>query len=239
MDRSRFIYSQNSLLVFLAASVLIHTAIFAGVRINLEQPVNPRAERYTVSLRLAPPAPPIPVPVPEAAAEVAPAPAAEPVIAPAPAPAAISAGEPADAPATEPAAAESQAEPPPVILGSFGAVSLGAAAAEESSVPAVNGYGSAGNAEFVSYDSLAVPGVRVPKPNYPDLARRWGHEGTVVLELIIAEDGTVKDSRILKSSGYDELDDAAVKVVLKRWRFEKQEREVRTRKEFEFRLNRE
>lgn len=58
-----------------------------------------------------------------------------------------------------------------------------------------------------------------PPPVYPRVARRRGHQGTVFLEVLVARNGNVKDLRLLESSGYAALDDAALASV-KGWIFE-------------------
>jgi protein TonB len=47
------------------------------------------------------------------------------------------------------------------------------------------------------------------KPQYPRNAQRNEQEGTVVLQFLIGVDGHVADSRLEKSSGFRELDNAA------------------------------
>lgn len=56
-------------------------------------------------------------------------------------------------------------------------------------------------------------------PPYPLLDRRLGHEGTVMLKLVIAPDGAVVDAQVAKSSGYPGLDEAAVSWVVAHWRY--------------------
>jgi protein TonB len=56
-------------------------------------------------------------------------------------------------------------------------------------------------------------------PAYPPIARKRGYEGTVIVEVLVREDGRVGDLRIAESSTYNLLDRSAVKAV-KRWRFE-------------------
>jgi len=58
-----------------------------------------------------------------------------------------------------------------------------------------------------------------PPPVYPRVARRRGHQGTVSLEVLVDRNGRVKDLRVLKSSGYTTLDDAALSSV-KNWLFD-------------------
>ncbi len=57
-----------------------------------------------------------------------------------------------------------------------------------------------------------------PPPDYPKLARRRGYEGTVILEVLVDEDGRVKDMRLFRSSKHRMLDRAAMASV-KKWLF--------------------
>lgn len=57
-----------------------------------------------------------------------------------------------------------------------------------------------------------------PKPVYPRLAIRRGHEGTVTLLVKVLPDGSVGGIEIFKSSGHPILDRSALKTVRK-WRF--------------------
>jgi len=56
-------------------------------------------------------------------------------------------------------------------------------------------------------------------PAYPGLARKRGQEGTVILQVLVNEQGRVDDLEIETSSGYTSLDRAAVSSV-KKWNFE-------------------
>ncbi len=60
--------------------------------------------------------------------------------------------------------------------------------------------------------------VANPKPAYPEIARQRGQEGAVVLLVDVTAEGTAQQVTVRRSSGYDMLDDAAVKAV-RRWRF--------------------
>ena len=59
-------------------------------------------------------------------------------------------------------------------------------------------------------DQTAVP--------YPKLARRRGQEGTVWLNVQVDTAGGVSDIQVLESSGFSQLDRAALKTV-RRWQF--------------------
>jgi protein TonB len=58
-----------------------------------------------------------------------------------------------------------------------------------------------------------------PPPVYPRMARRRGHEGTVLMEVLVSREGRVEAVRLLESSGHDVLDHEAMSAV-KRWVFE-------------------
>jgi TonB family protein len=57
-----------------------------------------------------------------------------------------------------------------------------------------------------------------PKPNYPENARREGREGSVLLRVLVDEQGRSRKVEIHSSSGSDALDRAAADAI-KRWRF--------------------
>lgn len=50
-------------------------------------------------------------------------------------------------------------------------------------------------------------------PVYPRAARRKGHEGSVTVAAVVTETGVVASADVLASSGYAELDDAALAAV--------------------------
>ena len=50
-------------------------------------------------------------------------------------------------------------------------------------------------------------------PVYPRTARRKGHEGVVTVAISVAEDGVVAHAEVVSSSGYEELDEAALSAV--------------------------
>lgn len=58
-----------------------------------------------------------------------------------------------------------------------------------------------------------------PKPEYPEKARREGKEGTVLLRVLVDEEGNSKSIEVNRSSGVKALDYAAMGTV-RRWRFE-------------------
>jgi len=56
------------------------------------------------------------------------------------------------------------------------------------------------------------------QPAYPPVAMANGEQGSVVVEALVDPDGTVDRMRFAQSSGYDDLDNAAVAAVMG-WRF--------------------
>jgi protein TonB len=54
---------------------------------------------------------------------------------------------------------------------------------------------------------------RVGNLNYPERARRQNLAGALVLSVDVLEDGSVGRIRVLRSSGHDVLDEAAVRIV--------------------------
>ena len=66
----------------------------------------------------------------------------------------------------------------------------------------------------------AVPLYKVnPLPEYPRIARKRGYQGTVVLEVLVDQNGRVGDLRLFTSSGHSILDRSAMASV-KGWLFE-------------------
>ncbi|EKE09952.1 MAG: hypothetical protein ACD_16C00099G0010 [uncultured bacterium] len=53
-----------------------------------------------------------------------------------------------------------------------------------------------------------------PLPSYPWICRKRGHEGVVAIFIRTNDEGKVIESKIKKSSGYDLLDEAALKAIL-------------------------
>ncbi|MCC7009671.1 MAG: TonB family protein [Acidobacteria bacterium] len=60
--------------------------------------------------------------------------------------------------------------------------------------------------------------IKDVKPQYPWLARAAGVQGIVFLESIIDTDGSVTNLKVIRSSGSDELDGAAIDAV-SQWRY--------------------
>ncbi|MBB1075619.1 energy transducer TonB [Rhodoferax sp. 4810] len=57
-----------------------------------------------------------------------------------------------------------------------------------------------------------------PKPVYPKISARRGEQGVVIHSVLIGTDGLPVSARLVKSSGFDALDQAALTAVM-RWRY--------------------
>lgn len=66
----------------------------------------------------------------------------------------------------------------------------------------------------------AKPIYRInPPPSYPIIARKRGHQGDVILEVLVDKHGKVTDLKVFSSSGYSTLDKTAIASV-KKWLFQ-------------------
>lgn len=57
-----------------------------------------------------------------------------------------------------------------------------------------------------------------PQPPYPDTALANGEQGDVLVGVYVGSSGRIEKYRVAQSSGFDDLDDAALESVLN-WRF--------------------
>ena len=67
------------------------------------------------------------------------------------------------------------------------------------------------------FTELSVTCPELTPPSYPPLSRRLGEEGKLVLRVELDENGHVNTARVVESSSYKRLDEAALAVV-KTWR---------------------
>lgn len=171
-------------------AILFALAIQAGVTIIH------KAQPRLVVLNLMPPPPPPPSSpaVPKAAPKAKPV-ATTPVVVPQiPIPAPLSA--PAAVPAPQPPSPPAQSQSP--------------APAAPPAPPAPP--------STVKASDLGTRMISAVAPSYPMESRRKREQGTVVLSLILDLAGRVSSISIAHSSGFDRLDDAALKAVRK-WRW--------------------
>lgn len=57
-----------------------------------------------------------------------------------------------------------------------------------------------------------------PAPVYPALSQRLGEQGKLVIRVLIGKDGTALQADIHQSSGFERLDQAALRAVMS-WRY--------------------
>jgi TonB family protein len=84
-----------------------------------------------------------------------------------------------------------------------------------STAPTVTGPSSSGPAVYAAQGIMSTH----TKPPYPRLSLILGEQGVVVLRLTITARGTVQDAVVVRSSGYENLDQAARAWVIAQWRY--------------------
>ncbi|MGD0143097.1 MAG: energy transducer TonB [Rhizomicrobium sp.] len=76
--------------------------------------------------------------------------------------------------------------------------------------------------------SCREPGIQPPSPSnahtatpedYPPLSVALAEHGRVMIGMLVREDGTVGDVKVLQSSGFPRLDEASVDIATQRWRY--------------------
>ena len=70
----------------------------------------------------------------------------------------------------------------------------------------------------LSKANYKIGSINNPHPPYPLIARKKGFQGKLILEVLVNEDGSVKNVRIGKSSGYKILDSVS-KQTIEKWIF--------------------
>ncbi len=93
------------------------------------------------------------------------------------------------------------------------AVSAPAAAA-----PPIAQSGVASKGGKVELPSSDAQYLQNPAPNYPPMSKRLGEQGTVIIHVLIGVDGVAQKAEIQQSSGFDRLDQLALKTA-KDWRY--------------------
>ncbi len=88
--------------------------------------------------------------------------------------------------------------------------------ATNSANPSANPIANPGTRQGVSIS--ATYAASNPVPPYPAIARRLGEQGTVILRVLVAADGSAREIQIKKSSGSPTLDRSA-ETTIKQWRF--------------------
>ena len=101
------------------------------------------------------------------------------------------------------------------------AVQAHAASTSNDAVPATATTASTSRAQAMpalTLPSSEAQGLNNPNPVYPKLSRRLNEQGHVVIRVYVGTDGSAQQGEIKTSSGYDRLDQEALRTVL-RWRF--------------------
>jgi protein TonB len=70
----------------------------------------------------------------------------------------------------------------------------------------------------VELPSSSAEYLHNPKPVYPNISKRRGEQGMVLVSVLIGIDGTAQDAKVKTSSGFELLDQAALNTV-KNWRY--------------------
>lgn len=183
--------------------VVLHGAVIVWVN-QAPAPVLPLVppEIPPMTIEFSKPAPPVvepppPAPIPQPAVEPPPPVEEELAIKPPP--------KPIAKPKPVPKAAAKPVEQPPAPPAPPQPAPAPAAAAPPAPKPVTPPSASAGY-------------LKNPAPEYPSLAMRRGWEGTVLLRVHVLASGKPGEVQLQKSSGRDQLDDAALAAV-KRWSF--------------------
>jgi len=74
-------------------------------------------------------------------------------------------------------------------------------------------------ARAVQFNPHAAGEGSFADPQYPSIALRNHYEGTTIIEIAVDAAGHTTDAKVFKSSGFPVLDEAALEVVKRRWRF--------------------
>ncbi|MGF6880037.1 TonB family protein [Paraburkholderia sp. MM5477-R1] len=193
--------------VIVAHLVLLAIALSARNRI-VERPVEPR----TITASLLSPEPPAPVvspPAPPPPAAVVPTAPTPPVthpavrVKPAPQPRA-QVPRSVEKPLPKPSPTrESTAQP--VTQAAVPTAAAPSAASAPAVHPAVPASTEPRNVSHVD--------CSIPKPDYPDIAKRRGEHGTAIVRFVVGLSGHIETARLQTSSGSARLDDAALAAV--------------------------
>jgi protein TonB len=109
--------------------------------------------------------------------------------------------------------AEASVTPPPADVNAE--LALVAAPAEPVAAPAAAAAPAEANIEPPRF---AAAYLQNPAPEYPQLSRRMGEQGRVLLRVLVSSSGLADRVQIETSSGSNKLDEAALKAVEK-WNF--------------------
>lgn len=207
---------------WLVAVLAVHALLLSWGLMGMGHATPPLVKPTVIGRLVAPPAAAIAPPKPKAAQPPKPNPKPRQAAKPKPAP-----RPPAPpAPPSERAVTVPTSEPDvPVRLAEHAEAADAASASAE---PADFETASLDASPFGTAAPAAGPALELPRtdaahlnnpaPVYPNLSRRFGEQGRVLLDVYILPDGSVGDIRLNTSSGFQRLDEAALAAV-RHWRF--------------------
>ena len=97
----------------------------------------------------------------------------------------------------------------------FEDVSLAQAAIDSPAPPSSTGSAADAKAQYLKHHFLYIKEAIQKNIIYPRVARRRGWQGTATVSLVVCEDGTVTDIKIVEGSGFTLLDKNAIASVKK------------------------
>jgi protein TonB len=76
-----------------------------------------------------------------------------------------------------------------------------------------------GNGDPIVLAARSDPRHPLTQPAYPLTSRKLGEQGSVQLLVFVLPNGRVSEAQVANSSGFERLDEAAVREALRAWRF--------------------
>jgi protein TonB len=198
----------------IAAHLLLLALTMAARDRMVERPVEPR----TIVATLLSPEPATPAPTPAVSRPEPPAPVPPAAVTPPtpPAPRHVARVKPVPQPrAAIPREVETPARtapsetPQPAPAQTAPAPTPAAPQAAPTPAPAVQPVAPASTAPR----NVSHVDCTIPKPDYPDISKRRGENGTAVVRFVVGLTGRLESVQLQKSSGYPRLDDAALAAV--------------------------
>jgi protein TonB len=192
-------------------------ALQQGLQQSVVEAITPAEMLVEIMTTEAPPAPAV-LPRQENKAPARPSlPAAQPVAQPA-VPTALPASPTLVASTTSVAPATTHVPAATAATTTTSAAAVGAGTAGSPSAASASAGSAVASAPVLQPPSSDADYLNNPKPAYPAMSRRMGETGKVVVRTLIGVDGTAQQAEVLRSSGFERLDRAAVETALK-WRY--------------------
>jgi len=202
----------------IAGVLVLHALALWAVGLGLTRSPAPALTPASVIVALVRPAPPQPA-KPEAPPPAAPAPQPPPDPAPVirerPAPRPPRQNTPPRVERPAPAVPETPRAAPPDAAAPATATAPPAA----ETAPAPSAGPPAPAAPVVVPPSSNAAYLNNPPPLYPEMSRRMGETGRVIVSVLIGPDGRAREAHIDRSSGFPRLDEVALETARDRWRY--------------------